>query len=118
MNASIELSLRMLRREGRRLMQMTRYRAWAMHSLPILFCNSFPKSGTHLLTQVLSGFTKLAPVVESGMPAVVTYDSVTGEQRSEADIMSDLKIASSRGTLGMVICTQPPPLQHGCAEMG
>ena len=90
MKASLELSLRRLRREGRRLIQIVRYRDWAMHSQPILFCNSFPKSGTHLLTQVLSGFTKLAPVVESGLPAVVTYDSSTGEQRSEADIINDL----------------------------
>lgn len=82
--------MRMVRRAGRRLLQMARFRRLGLADQPILFCNSFPKSGTHLLTQVLSGFTQLAPVVESGLPAVVTFDSITGKQRSESEIINDL----------------------------
>jgi hypothetical protein len=55
-----------------------------------LFANSFPKSGTHLLTQVMHGFTRLGPAVDSGLPAVVTFDGFTGRQRSLAEIMADL----------------------------
>ncbi|MFN2144304.1 MAG: sulfotransferase domain-containing protein [Anaerolineales bacterium] len=48
-------------------------------SLPILFTNSFPKSGTHLLTQVLAGFTGLGPFVNSGLPAVTMFEGSTGD---------------------------------------
>ena len=48
-------------------------------SLPALFANSFPKSGTHLLTQVLAGFTQLGPFIDSGLPAVTMYNGRTGE---------------------------------------
>jgi len=57
---------------------------------PILFANSFPKSGTHLLTQVLQGFPAVGPAVDSGLPAVVTYEGDTGRQRGQAEILADL----------------------------
>jgi hypothetical protein len=69
---------------------MIHYRRFSLGGIPILFANSFPKSGTHLLTQVLKGFTKIGPVVESGLPAIVTFDSQTGEPRGEVDIQRDL----------------------------
>ncbi len=57
---------------------------------PALFANSFPKSGTHLLTQVLSGFTKLGPFVETGLPAVTMFDGPTGAPRLNLEIWSEL----------------------------
>ncbi|MFM8319504.1 MAG: hypothetical protein ACKOC5_01215 [Chloroflexota bacterium] len=81
-------SLRLLRRLAR----------WAQHTLlhgslrgaPVFFANSFPKSGTHLLTQVMSGFTRLGPAVDSGLPAVVTFDGFTGRKRALSEILVDL----------------------------
>jgi hypothetical protein len=58
---------------------------------PVLFANSFPKSGTHLLTQVLEGFTRAAPVAFSGLPAVVMYDGPTGQPRPLATILRELR---------------------------
>lgn len=80
---------RYLRRELRRSRQAIRF--GSLKKSPILFANSFPKSGTHLLTQVLTGFTRIGPVVDSGMPAVVTYDGFTGRKRSTAEILRDLQ---------------------------
>jgi len=57
----------------------------------VLFANSFPKSGTHLLTQVLQGFKRLGPAVDSGLPAVVTFDGFTGRKRSLDEILADLE---------------------------
>jgi len=57
---------------------------------PILFGNSFPKSGTHLLTQVLMGFADLGPVVESSVSAITMYDGFTGLERSHETIMSEV----------------------------
>ena len=44
-----------------------------------------------MLTQVLSGFSKLGPAVDSGMPAIVTFDGRSGRQRSESEILVDLQ---------------------------
>ena len=79
-----------MRRTLRRLVQMVRYRRASLADVPILFANSFPKSGTHLLTQVLQGFTALGPAVDSGLPAVVMYDGFSGKPRLEREIAADL----------------------------
>jgi hypothetical protein len=83
--------LRLVRRTARRLAQMLRWRRLSLHGVPVLFANSFPKSGTHLLTQVLQGFPQIGPAVESGLPAVVTYEGDTGRARPEGEVMADLR---------------------------
>lgn len=79
---------RMLRRSARRLRQALHY--GSLSASPVFFANSFPKSGTHLLTQVMYGFSRLGPAVDSGLPAVVTFDGFTGRQRGLAEIIADL----------------------------
>ena len=74
------LWLKLIRRSFRRM--TTSISQGSLSGSPILFANSFPKSGTHLLTQVLHGFVKLGPVVDSGLPAIVTYEGATGEPRN------------------------------------
>jgi hypothetical protein len=87
---------KLLRRAVRRWKQMARYRPddlyprWSLHGVPVLFANSFPKSGTHLLTQVLSGFPQIGPAVDSGLPAIVTFAGDTGRPRPTADILADI----------------------------
>ncbi|HWQ83981.1 MAG TPA: sulfotransferase domain-containing protein [Anaerolineales bacterium] len=82
---------RLVRRSARRLAQALRYRQFSFSGIPVLFANSFPKSGTHLLTQILAGFTQIGPAVDSGLPAVVTYDGFTGLQRPPDEILADLE---------------------------
>lgn len=91
MVATLRLQAKLARRTLRRFSQKTRYRRMSLDELPILFANSFPKSGTHLLTQVLQGFASLGPAVDSGLPAIVTYDGPTGEPRPTEMILRDLK---------------------------
>jgi hypothetical protein len=89
-----DLQARLIRRSLRRAAQALRFRrsAWrfTLEGVPVLFANSFPKSGTHLLTQVLAGFTRLGPAVNSGLPAVVTYEGSSGRERTPAEILADL----------------------------
>jgi len=59
--------------------------------MPVLFGNSFPKSGTHLLTQILAGFTHLGPAVESGLPPVLTFEGESGRPRPLTAIRADLE---------------------------
>jgi hypothetical protein len=70
---------------------MLRYRRLTLKGVPVLFANSFPKSGTHLLTQVLQGFPSIGPAVDSGLPAVVTYIGETGRERSSLEILGNLQ---------------------------
>ena len=88
--STFDLKLRIFRRFLRRLAQTVRFR----HSLrgsPVLFANSFPKSGTHLLTQVLQGFPSIGPAVDSGLPAVVTFEGDSGRERTTQEILADLE---------------------------
>jgi sulfotransferase 6B1 len=70
---------------------MIRWKRWGFDGVPVLFANSFPKSGTHLLTQVLQGFSQIGPAVDSGLPAVVTFRGNSGIQRPEWEILADLE---------------------------
>ncbi len=81
--------LRLARRSLRRFRATQVY--GTLLGSPILFANSFPKSGTHLLTQVLQGFTHIGPAVNAGLPAIVTFDGPTGEQRRVDLILKDLQ---------------------------
>jgi len=83
-----EQQARDIRRFLRRTRQTLRFGSLA--TSPILFGNSFPKSGTHLLTQVLQGMSNIGPAVDSGLAAVVTFDGFTGRQRSADEVLSDL----------------------------
>ncbi len=63
----------------------------SLGGVPVFFANSFPKSGTHLLVQVLQGLARLGPAVDSGLPAVLTYDGPTGQPRPLDAILGDLR---------------------------
>jgi hypothetical protein len=83
-------NVKLVRRDVRRIGQILRYRRISLDGVPILFANSFPKSGTHLLTQILHSFSKVGPAVDSGLPAVVTFEGSTGSLREEAKILEEL----------------------------
>lgn len=86
----VEMGGRLARRALRRAQQKVRCRRLSLQGIPVLFANSFPKSGTHLLTQILQGFSRLGPAVESGLPAIVTYQGDSGRQRETSEISRDL----------------------------
>lgn len=88
---TLRFQARLLRRLLRRLAQAVRNRRVSLAGVPVLFANSFPKSGTHLLTQVLQGFPQLGPAVESGLPAIVTFEGDSGRARAVREILADLQ---------------------------
>ncbi len=91
MDANAALLARLARRQARRWGSMLRWRRYSLQGVPVLFATSFPKSGTHLLTQVLQGFPRVGPAVVSGLPAVVTYAGDSGRTRAEGEILADLR---------------------------
>src|SRR5512141_1819546 len=52
---------------------------------PILLSISFPKSGTHLLDQILLGFAKVAPFSTRFHSFYAEYDGDTGRKRSDEE---------------------------------
>ncbi|MEA3351147.1 MAG: sulfotransferase domain-containing protein [Chloroflexota bacterium] len=88
--APYKILLKHLRHRARRTMAALRH-GHKLKRSPILFANSFPKSGTHLLTQVLQGLTRISPAVDSGLPAILTFDGPTGQPRPLDDILADLR---------------------------
>jgi hypothetical protein len=88
---SLGLRARLIRRDLRRRAAQKRFPSVEQNQLPVLFGNSFPKSGTHLLTQILAGFTQLGPFVESGLPPVLTFEGESGQPRPLKLIAADLQ---------------------------
>jgi len=76
------LLTRLARRSLRRIIAQQAFPEVPIKQMPVLFGNSFPKSGTHLLTQILAGFTRLGPVAESGLPPVLTFEGESGRPRT------------------------------------
>jgi len=52
------------------------------HGWPILLGISFPKSGTHLLDQILLGFSKVAPFAKRVHSFYAEYEGETGRKRA------------------------------------
>lgn len=74
----------------RRLVKQIQYRSMDLNGSPRFFSNSFPKSGTHWLTQVMEGLPLVGPVVDSGLPGIVIYERETGRERTNSEILSEL----------------------------
>ncbi|MBT3322774.1 MAG: hypothetical protein HN392_10870 [Anaerolineae bacterium] len=57
---------------------------------PILLGISFPKSGTHLLNQILLGFSEFAPFAHHIPVSFASYDGDTGRKKSEGEAFAYL----------------------------
>lgn len=62
--------LKRARWQIRRLKAAWRFGPGELEQLPIVFGNAMPKSGSHLLTQILSGLIAIGPFVDPGFPPV------------------------------------------------
>lgn len=84
------LLARLARRRLRRMAAQKNFPDIPITKMPVLFGNSFPKSGTHLLTQILEGFTRLGPVLESGLSPVLTFEGESGRPRPLTTMLAEL----------------------------
>ena len=81
---------RALRPAGKTLQAVARWRRLSFDDVPPIFGNAKPKSGSHLLLQVLAGFTQIMPYayVEAEPVRTITRD---GRRRPPAEIREDLE---------------------------
>ena len=75
-----------------------RWKRLDFSKVPAVFGNAMPKSGSHLVYQILKGITQIAPYqyVEALPVRMITAE---GRQRSQAEIIKDME-AIKPGTMG------------------
>lgn len=81
---------RTLRPYGKTAQAIFRWKRFSFHEAPPIFGNSKPKSGSHLLLQILNGFTQIMPYryVDADPIRTIKKD---GGRRTEGEILADLK---------------------------
>ena len=81
---------RRLRPTVKAAQSILRWKQFSFHEAPPIFGNSKPKSGSHLLLQILNGFTRVMPYkyVDAEPIRTITND---GRRRSQAEILDELQ---------------------------
>jgi sulfotransferase 6B1 len=94
----IRAARRTLRPAGKSLQAMLRWKRLSFGEAPPVFGNSKPKSGSHLLLQVLAGFTWIMPYAYVATDPVRTITK-EGRRRSNGEILDELRDIP-RGVIG------------------
>jgi len=81
--------LKFSRWQCRRYATARRWGSETLQKTPIVFGNAMPKSGSHLIFQVLQGLPKLGPFVNPGFPPV--NRSEDNSKLPEADVLANLQ---------------------------
>jgi len=81
---------RTLRPAGKTAQAILRWKRLSFHEAPPIFGNSKPKSGSHLLLQILNGFTQIMPYryVEAEPVRTITKD---GRRKPGHEILAELE---------------------------
>jgi len=89
---------RTLRPAGKTAQAILRWRRFSFHEAPPIFGNSKPKSGSHLLLQILNGFTRIMPYkyVEAEPVRTITKE---GRRKTKEEIIGELR-NTPHGTIG------------------
>lgn len=89
--AELKRAVRMnILRPIRRARTLVTWKRRSYNGVPIIFANSMPKCGSHLLLQLMQGFCQIGPFVETGGGPVRTI-TIKGRLRSQEEILSDLR---------------------------
>jgi hypothetical protein len=88
--ALIQKLRRTARPYGKTAQAILRWKRFSFHEAPPIFGNSKPKSGSHLLLQILNGFAQIMPYryVDADPVRTVKYE---GGRRTADEILTDLK---------------------------
>ena len=81
---------RTLRPAGKTALAILRWKRFSFNNAPPIFGNSKPKSGSHLLLQVLAGLCKVAPYKYTAAEPVRTIEK-EGKRKGKDEILRELK---------------------------
>ncbi len=95
---AIQKVRRILRPYGKTAQAILRWKRFSFGDAPPIFGNSKPKSGSHLLLQILNGFTRIMPYryVEAEPVRTITKE---GRRRTQEEILGELENLP-RGVIG------------------
>src|SRR5690349_13297449 len=80
---------RQIRPAGKTLQAMARWKRFSFDDAPPIFGNSKPKSGSHLLLQILNGFTRIMPYKYVEADPVRTIEK-NGRRKTEQEVLDGL----------------------------
>ena len=83
---------RTLRPYGKTAQAILRWKRFSFHEAPPIFGNAKPKSGSHMLLQVLNGFTEIMPYryVSAEPVRTITRD---GRRKPQDEVLDEFGIA-------------------------
>jgi sulfotransferase 6B1 len=81
---------RAIRPYGKTTQAILRWKRFSFHEAPPIFGNSKPKSGSHLLLQILNGFTYIMPYRYVDADPVRTIEK-DGRRKTKEEILDELK---------------------------
>jgi len=85
------------------------------HDLPILLGISFPKSGTHLLDQILLGFSKVAPYAKRLHSFYAEYEGESGIKRAPEQALTWLDSLGPRDVASAHLFARPDAVARVCS---
>ena len=83
--------------------------------LPVLLGISFPKSGTHLLDQILLGFSKVAPYAKRPHSFYAEYEGESGVKRAPEDALRWLDSLRPRDVASAHLFARPEAVARVCS---
>jgi hypothetical protein len=89
---------RLLRGPGKYAQAVLRWKQLSLDEAPPIFGNSKPKSGSHLLLQILNGFTQIMPYKYVEANPVRTIEK-NGRRKTEVEVLNELK-SIPQGVIG------------------
>jgi len=89
---------RQIRPAGKTLQAVARWKRLSFNDVPAIFGNSKPKSGSHLLLQILNGFTQIMPYKYVAADPVRTIEKEGGRKPKEK-VVRELE-SLPRGVIG------------------
>jgi hypothetical protein len=93
-----------------------RFRFWSQpQDLPILLGISFPKSGTHLLDQILLGFSKVAPYAKRLHSFYAEYDGESGRKHSAEQALAWLDSLRACDIASAHLFARPKAIERVCS---
>lgn len=105
--------LRTIVYQTEKLAQQVRFNS--RHDLPILLGISFPKSGTHLLDQILLGFSKVAPFSKRLHSFYAEYEGESGRKHTPEQAFAWLDSLRPRDVASAHLFARPEAIARVCS---
>jgi hypothetical protein len=74
MQKDVKHFFKLIRWQGRRASAGIKWGTGDLAKMPAVYGNSMPKSGSHLIIQILEGLVELGPFIDTGMPPVNRHE--------------------------------------------